>query len=136
MKHLDLKMLSNELDALVTENIKKERRIQLGFLGSERRRQALLDRLRNIIERSTKIGVQIVMLTDAEREQLLCDIGKLGNREYLESGNQDYLKKYNYLIDNKEIFLLYDDGSEDIQNLKKSYPYYILLPQKFFLLTK
>ncbi|MDO4168324.1 MAG: hypothetical protein Q4D45_00370 [Lachnospiraceae bacterium] len=135
MKQLNLNVLSNRLDHPITENRKEERRMNLGFLGSERRKEALLEKLRNIIKRSTKLGVQTVMLTDTEREKILFDIGKLGSREYLESGNQDYLKKFNYLIDKKEIFLLYDDGSEDARNIKKTYSYY-LLPQGFFLLTK
>lgn len=135
MKQLNLNVLNNRQDFLVTENRKEERRMNLGFLGSERRKEALLEKLRNIIKRSTKLGVQTVMLTDTEREKILFDIGKLGSREYLESGNQDYLKKFNYLIDKKEIFLLYDDGSEDARNIKKTYSYY-LLPQGFFLLTK
>lgn len=135
MKHLELEVLGKELDAMVTENMKKERRIQLGFLGSERRKQALLEKLRNIIKRSTKVGVQTVMLTDREREKILFDIGKLGSREYLESGDQEYLKKYNFLIDKKEIYLLYDDGSEDVRKIQRAYSYY-LLPHGFFLLTR
>lgn len=133
MKHLNV--LSNRLDSLVTENMKEERRMNLGFLGSKRRKEALLEKLRNIIKRSTKLGVQTVMLTDTEMEKILFDIEKLGSREYLESGNQDYLKKFNYLVDKKEVFLLYDDGSEAVRNMKKAYSY-SLLPQGFFLLTK
>lgn len=135
MKHLNLNVLNSELDSLVTENRKEEGKMNLGFLGSERRKEALLEKLRNIIKRSTKVGVQTVMLTDTEREKVLFDIGKLGSREYLESGNQEYLKKFNYLVDKKEVFLLYDDGSEDVQKIKSTYSYY-LLPHGFFLLTR